>query len=168
MASIFRADTLFMPDNSKTKDTGGIISSLDGAIYNDWAAKSGCSSWSAMFRSVWAKGAGSGKSIDHNFSTTGMMILQDGYYEIHLQQRSTGAGDNYVGIGLDGRRADLEDRVDGVWTHGHSTYGNEFCDSYYIGKLYRGDIITGGGNTSANLMFGTTGAYGIMRIVRLG
>jgi hypothetical protein len=165
--SELRADKLFLENSSNSIDTTSLISKLDYPI-NDWAAKAGPTSWQKAFTNVWAKSSGSNKSISHSTYTNGLQILKDGYYEVFLHQRMTGGGDNYLGLAVDGDRPRLEDRVDGVWTHSHGTYSSEFTDSYYIGKLYAGELITGGGASSTNFLFGSTGTVGTIRIIRIG
>lgn len=168
MASTIKFDTLSTPDGLQTKTLSSLITSANSVITNDWAAKAAPTSWSSAYKNIWNKSAGSNKSMDAASLNYGIKILVDGYYDIQLHQRSNGAGDGLVGISLNGDRTTLENRADGVWTHGHGTYSGEFIDSYYIGKLFANEIISGGSNTGTNLLFGTNTYIGVLIIKRIG
>jgi hypothetical protein len=168
MTSTMKFNVLSTTDGTKTQNLSTIIDAANSVIINDWAAKTSPSAWSSAYKNVWAKGAGSSKSLDHSSLNYGIRVLVDGYYEVRLHQRMTGGGDNFVGIAIDGNRTTLESRVDGVWTHSHGTYSAEFTDSYYIGKLFANEIITGGGPSSTNLVFPSLSYAGVLIIKRIG
>lgn len=167
MASTIKFDTLSTTDGSKSKTLSSLIDASNAIIVNDWAAKSGPTSWSSAYKNIWNKGAGSSKSMDHSTLNYGIKILVDGYYHISLHQRCSGT-DGYVALSLNGDRTTLENRTDGVWTHSHGAYSGEFTDSYYIGKLFANEIISGGGASSSGLTFASSGYSGVLIIKRIG
>jgi hypothetical protein len=133
----------------------------------DWAGKAGPTSWSSAYKNIWSKGAGSSKSINHSLYNYGLLINETGYYEVLAGQRSSG-GDCFVGISVNGDRAVLETRTDGIWSHDHSLSSQQWTQSYYIGLLNKDEIISAGGPTSTNLTFAAAGYAGFLTIKRIG
>jgi hypothetical protein len=131
-----------------------------------WAAKSGPSAWISQYKNSWARFEGNGGSLDAGTDPNGILVLANGTYEIHAHQRGASASD-YIGIGIGGSRDALELRAGGVWTHDHSPGGNGFANSYYMGPLVVGELITAGGPVAGGNIFGgstTAGALYVRRI----
>lgn len=167
MASIFRADSLYVPNSSTSIDVSTLISNIGGSPYTDWAAKSGPTSLVSAYRNAWTNSYGSNKSITHNETNSSFRINAEGYYEISLSQRTSGSN-GYVCLALNGSRSDLENRVEGIWTHSDSAVSGSFTYSHYIGFLFANEIITGGGLSTTGLSYGANGYIGSFKIVRIG
>jgi hypothetical protein len=143
------------------------VSSLLAREYA-WGGKSGPSSWSSAYINIWNFGKHSGTGIDATTYTDGVMITESGVYEVRTGQRASGTGNDYVGIGVAGNRATLEGRLEGMWSHDHSSNTSTWTQSYYIGPLYAGEKITSGSpGSGAALVYGTDNAYGYLSVRRL-
>jgi hypothetical protein len=97
----------------------------------------------------------------------GIRIKNDGIYECFAGHR-VGDG-NYIGIGIDGSRYALQDRMEGIWSHDHAGQTHNWAKSYYLGELYAGEIITAGppvnyGRYDTSTRSGTNGFLSIKKV----
>lgn len=141
----------------------------------DWAVKSGPVSYSAAYTVAWSRGMhAEGSTILGSVYGTGIMVLMDGIYECFAAMRGNGA-DDYVGLALSGNRTTMEDRSTGTsasmtggWTHDHTGGANNFTTSYYLGKLFGGELVTAGPPaTPHNLSLGSAASFGMMKVRRV-
>lgn len=152
--------------------TSSIQSQLDN-IYtyllktNSFGAKSGPTGLAAAYRNTWGKGYGAGTGIDATSYNDGIMITDDGFYEVIAAQRSDGTN-VYIGIGINGDRTTPEGRASGIWSHDHAAVSGGWTKSYYMGILYSGEKITAGSSGStAGLQYSTAGYAGFLTVKRI-
>jgi len=131
-----------------------------------WAAKSGPAAWVSAYKNSWARFEGNTTLLDAGTDPNGILVLANGDYEIHAHQRGASATD-YLGVAINGDRAALEFRAGGVWTHDHSPGGNGFSNSYYMGPLAVGDLITAGGPVAGGNLFGSATTAGALYVRRI-
>jgi hypothetical protein len=133
-----------------------------------WGGKSGPTSLLSTFRNVWNNQAGSGTYLDWTTYNYGVLVNTTANYEVWLSQRMSASADNYLGISLNGDRTTIETRTTGLWSQDHEGYGNAWCNSYYIGRLNSGEIISGGGVSSTNFTYATSGYAGFLTVKYVG
>ena len=133
-----------------------------------WGGKSGPTSLLSTFRNVWANQAGSGTYLDWTTYNYGILVNTTANYEVWLSQRMSASADNYLGISLNGDRTTIENRTTGLWSHDHEGYANAWCNSYYIGRLNSGEIISGGGTSSTNFTYASAGYAGFLTVKYIG
>jgi hypothetical protein len=134
-----------------------------------WGVKSAPSYFASAYLNRWNYGRHGGRGIDALTYDYGIYIQEDGYYEVRGAQRCGSTTNPYFGVTVGGNRTTLEGRTAGIWSHSHSNTLYTWTESYYIGPLYAGEIVTGGApdsGTAASLMFGS-GWAGYLSVERL-
>ena len=139
----------------------------------DWGGKSGPQAW-AVYKANWARGHDSGGAINSTVNADGILIGLTGIYECRLHLRGGAAGNaDYAGLALNGDRTAFENRsntpMTGIWTHDHPTGNNGFSNSYYLGQLLAGDLVTGGpyNGASSGMTLSAAPSGGMMTIRRV-
>lgn len=152
-----------------------------------WCGLSGAESFKSAYWNYWTQIAwngytGAGEIVVYPHIDTsalkydGIEIFRTGHYLVQTAQRANATGSLYFGIGESGSRSALagvnNDRgSDGIWSHDHSNGANEYSHSYFIGRLYDGDIITSGppdSTTAGWATYGTGNWSGYLSVIYLG
>jgi len=141
----------------------------------EWGGKSGPFAYVSPYISNWSRGVDSGGSIDAHSNSYGIMIQEDGVYDISAFHRGASPAD-YAALALGGQREAFENRSNptdgspmvGVWTHDHAAGANNGSVSHYLGQMYAGDFVTAGAYTGGTGIQQTsaasTGAIMVRRI----
>lgn len=150
--------------NSRLTSAESSISTIDKR--GDYAAKEGPVSYNAAYKVNWQKGYGIGSSLNWSTYSYGIYVNETAHYEVRGAQR--GSENNYSGIGLNGDRTSLENRAEGIWSHDHNgaSGGGGYSESYYLGILYAGEIVTFGGATN-NQTLASDGYAGFLSVKRI-
>jgi hypothetical protein len=132
----------------------------------DFAGKAGPAAYIAPYRMQWQKGFGIGTSLDWSTNSQGIVVKETGYYEVRGGHR--GAENNFSALALNGDRASMETRAEGIWSHEHAgaSGSNGWAESYYLGILYINEIVTFGGAAN-NMQIGTAGTSAYLSVKRI-
>lgn len=159
----------------------GLFSGLTAGWYSaphaEWATLGGPSGHSGApggaYACTWSKGVRSADATLNPFNTFGgsihgITIGIDGQYEVSARQRAASVN-AYIALGLNGDRAAIENRVDGMFDHDHAGIVDGFTTSHYIGKLLRGEIVTMGPppGQGATVRYGASTFNGTLTIRRI-
>lgn len=151
------------------------------AMAVDWGGKSGIASYAAAYRIAWSRGIDGGGVINATADGQGIRIGASGIYEIDFRHRGGSAGNvDYSTLALDGNRENFEKlagglpapnnvAISGVWGHDHPAVYDNFGESYWMGSLPAGSLITAGPNsTTSGMQTGNGAIHGYLTIKRLG
>ncbi len=132
-----------------------------------WAAKGGPTSYVSGGVSVWNNVNQSGSMFDTS-RTDGITILRTGQYRVVYYQRSASDVTSVYGyVTINGSRSQAEDNLNGIFYHDHASCSSCSVFSSYIGLLNAGDWVSGGANTSGELMYGASDWAGNLTVTRL-
>jgi hypothetical protein len=140
-------------------------------VGRDFAALSGPASLASAYRNQWSASLVQGRSFEISSDVQGVVIVEDGQYDIEVYQRGNGTSGTgaWIALALSGDRAALEARESGFFTHDHSVGVNSFTRSRYMGFLAAEEVITAGptvGNVGA-LAFGAGRTIGALYARRI-
>lgn len=157
-------NTRLTAEESATATTTAALANLDKR--GDFAAKSGPSAYGSAYQNQWANSYGQGTSLSWTYSSYGIYVNETGYYEVRGAQR--GSENNYSALGIGGNRTTLEGRTEGVWSHDHNgaSGGGGWSESYFMGKLYAGELVTFGGAAN-NMTLSSSGYAGFLSVKRI-
>ena len=110
----------------------------------EWGMKGAPTSQVAQHVNRWFKAVDSGGSVDAKVNTDGILINEAGVYEITARQRVAGTSSAYSSLAIDGDRAALDSRLDGIFDHDHAAAADHFTQSRYVGTLPANTLITYG------------------------
>ena len=132
----------------------------------DFAGKEGPAVYISPYKVQWQRGFGFGTSLDWSTNSQGIVVKETGYYEVRAGQR--GAENNFSALSLNGDRATMENRVEGIWSHEHAgaSGANGWSESYYLGILYVNEIVSFGGAAN-NMAIGTEGTQAYLSVKRI-
>jgi hypothetical protein len=168
---LFEKNTILEDAVSKQLvNNDGTIETYDGIklVSGDFAGVEGPTEYVKRYVSKWGGSTFTTNTRLFTIKENGIQVNHDGYYRVHMRQRVNSNGENgYVTISIDGDRRKLEDREDGLWTHDHSDYVNNFTSSIYIGKLYNGELICGGFNEAEDGIYSDAGYVGMLTVERI-
>lgn len=123
---------------------------------------------------TWAKGVTSASPTLNPFNTFagsvhGVTVGMSGQYEVVGRQRAASVN-AYIALALNGDRAALENRAEGVFDHDHAGIVDGFTTSHYIGALLRGEIVTMGPppGQGGTMRYGASTFNGTLTVRRLG
>lgn len=138
----------------------------------EWAAKGAPLSFVRDYTNRWGKGIDSGGTLDADESTDWIRVNEAGVYHARAVQRGTGVNTDsaYLTLALDGNRAALENRADGMFTHDHAVGNRAYSESEYLGFLPAGSVITAGASSSSvqNLLtYGSSTNIGSIMVRRI-
>jgi len=140
-----------------------------------WAGKSGPSSTIAAYKAGWARGVvGDGAALDALSDPGWIKIGMTGVYEIRSTMRGGPSGNaQYHALSLNGDRTNFENRstiapINGVWTHDHPGAANNFTESYYLGRMNAGDLVSAGPSaTGTDIAVSLAASSGYLSVRRI-